>query len=43
VRKHWFEVLTDSGDTLKLYFERQLRSGQSKIRWWLFSLRSPQA
>ena len=23
VRKHWFEVLTDSGDTMKIYFERQ--------------------
>jgi hypothetical protein len=38
VRKHWFEVLTDSGATMKIYFERQPRSAkQRKDRWWLFS------
>lgn len=39
VRKHWFEVLTDSGARMKLYFERQARSAkQRKERWWLFSV-----
>ena len=37
-RKHWFEVLTDSGDTMKIYFERQARSGSSKNRWRLFTI-----
>jgi phosphoribosylglycinamide formyltransferase-1 len=37
VRKHWFEVGTDSGDTLQIYFERQARSGKNRSRWWLFS------
>jgi hypothetical protein len=32
VRKHWFEVLTDSGDTLKIYFERQPRARNSRDR-----------
>jgi phosphoribosylglycinamide formyltransferase-1 len=38
VRKHWFEVLTDSGLTMKIYFERQPRSAKKRMeRWWLFS------
>jgi phosphoribosylglycinamide formyltransferase-1 len=37
VRKHWFEVLTDSGDTMKIYFERQPRSRRNTTRWWLFT------
>ncbi len=38
VRKHWFEVLTDSGETMKIYFERQPRSRRNKRRWWLFTI-----
>jgi len=37
-RKHWFEVLTDSGDRMKIYFERQARSRQFKRRWHLFTI-----
>jgi phosphoribosylglycinamide formyltransferase-1 len=37
VRKHWFEVSTDSGMKMKIYFERQSRSANNKKRWWLFS------
>jgi hypothetical protein len=38
VRKHWFEVLADTGETMTIYFERQPRSGSSRKRWWLFSI-----
>ena len=38
VRKHWFELMTGSGDKMRVYFERQARSGKSKLRWWLFSI-----
>ena len=38
VRKHWFEVLTDSGETMKIYFERQARSRGNRSRWWLFTV-----
>ncbi|OHB79697.1 MAG: cytoplasmic protein [Planctomycetes bacterium RBG_16_64_12] len=38
VRKHWFEVVTDSGDTMKIYFERQPRSRRNRSRWWLFTI-----
>ncbi|MGC3956727.1 MAG: DUF6504 family protein [Verrucomicrobiota bacterium] len=41
-RKHWFEVLTDSGATMKIYFERQARSGGDKKRWRLFTIERPQ-
>jgi hypothetical protein len=40
VRKHWFEVVTDTGVKMKIYFERQARSS-AKQRWWLFSTETP--
>ncbi len=41
VRKHWFQVLTDSGETMKIYFQRQARSRSNKSRWWLFTIDEP--
>jgi Domain of unknown function (DUF6504) len=41
VRKHWFEVATDTGVKMKIYFERQSRSANKKNRWWLFSAEGP--
>jgi hypothetical protein len=38
VRKHWFEVVTASGATMKIYFDRQRRGGRKTPRWWLFSV-----
>jgi hypothetical protein len=39
LRKHWFEVRTDDGSMMKLYFQRQPASGRAaKARWWLYSL-----
>jgi len=38
IRKHWFEVLTTCGETMKIYFDRQPRGGRKSERWWLFSL-----
>ncbi len=39
VRKHWYRVRTAAGAVMKLYFERQARSGRErKVRWWLHSL-----
>ncbi|MFZ0132487.1 MAG: DUF6504 family protein [Desulfobacterales bacterium] len=38
VRKHWYEVLTETDGVMKIYFERQARRGKGKARWWLFSL-----
>jgi len=38
VRKHWYEVKTDSGRTMKIYFDRQSRKGRKDPRWWLFSV-----
>ena len=42
VRKHWYEIATASDGIMKLYFERQPRSGKKEARWWLFSIRDPE-
>lgn len=42
VRKHWYEVVTVSDGTVKLYFERQSRGGRKAARWWLFSIHAPE-
>ena len=41
VRKHWFDVLTDTGCVMRLYFERHARRGKDPAgeRWVLFSVR----
>ena len=41
VRKHWYEVVTESDGTMKPYFERQVRRGRGGARWGLFSIREP--
>jgi hypothetical protein len=38
VRKHWFEVVTDSDEVMKIYFERQPKGGRNSSRWWLFTV-----
>jgi phosphoribosylglycinamide formyltransferase-1 len=38
VRKHWYEVVTVSNGTMKIYFDRQARGGKAGARWWLFSI-----
>jgi phosphoribosylglycinamide formyltransferase-1 len=37
VRKHWFQVLTETGAVMTIYFERQARS-RSRSRWWLYTI-----
>ena len=39
VRKHWYEISTGSGETMKIYFERQPRDRKRGERWRLFSVR----
>ncbi len=38
LRKHWYEVVTASNSTMKIYFDRQPRGGRKGGRWWLFSI-----
>lgn len=38
VSKHWFEIQTEAGETMKLYFERRARGRALSARWWLFSV-----
>ncbi len=39
VRQHWYEVITDSAEQMKIYFERQSRLGVKDQRWRLFSIK----
>jgi phosphoribosylglycinamide formyltransferase-1 len=43
VRKHWFEVATASGATMRLYSERRPLHGRKDSRWWLYSVCEPAA
>ncbi len=39
LRKHWYKIRTTTDEIMTLYFERQARSkGQSKARWWLYTI-----
>ncbi|MCX7891508.1 MAG: DUF6504 family protein [Burkholderiales bacterium] len=40
VRKHWYEIATPAGETMKIYFERQPRRGQRASHWRLYSVRA---
>ncbi|HJW13321.1 MAG TPA: DUF6504 family protein [Thermoanaerobaculia bacterium] len=43
LRKHWFHVRTTDGSTMKIYFERSVRSkGTERARWWLFTVVAPE-
>ena len=38
LRRHWYKVLTDRGDRLTLYCERQTRNrARPKARWFIYS------
>ncbi len=41
VRKHWYRILTATGEVMTLYFDRQPPAGRSRSRqrWTLFSMR----
>jgi Family of unknown function (DUF6504) len=39
LRRHWFEVLTDTGLCLTVYCERQRRiPNKPKARWWVYTV-----
>ena len=41
-RKHFFRVLTDSGEVMTLYALRHVKRGQDpKSRWWLYAIETP--
>jgi hypothetical protein len=39
LKRHWFELVTASGERLEVYFDRESRRGAP--RWWLYSLTAP--
>ncbi len=39
VRRHWYEIETEDGIRMILYFDRKPASSrQTRKRWWLFSI-----
>ena len=38
LRKHWFVILTTSGERIRIYCERQARGRNKAQRWWLYSI-----
>ena len=39
LRRHWLDVLTESGERMTLYCERQPRSARrAKSRWFLYTI-----
>ena len=39
LKRHWYEILTDSRLQLTIYCERQQRSsGRPKSRWWVYTI-----
>ncbi len=39
LRRHWFRILTTSGQEMVLYCERQARNREKpKARWWLYTV-----
>jgi len=41
-RKHFFRVLTDTGEVMTLYALRHVKRGQDpKSRWWLYAVEAP--
>jgi hypothetical protein len=36
LKRHWYEVETEDGARAQLYYDREVRRGQS--HWWLFTI-----
>jgi hypothetical protein len=36
LKRHWYELLTESGKKVEVYYDRASRRGAS--RWWLYSI-----
>jgi hypothetical protein len=40
LRRHWYRIVTDSGEQMTLYCERQAKNRtRPKSRWWIYSFR----
>ena len=40
LRRHWYRILTTTGEQMTLYCERQAKNAKkSKSRWWLYSIK----
>ena len=42
LRKHWFEIVTTTGEHMRIYCERQARGRNKTQRWWLYAVADEQ-
>lgn len=40
LKRHWFELLTEDGAKIEVYYDRESRRGESK--WWLYTVDLPE-
>src|SRR5262245_45726183 len=44
LRRHWHEIVTDTGLQMTVYCDRQARNrSRPKARWWVYTVRSAEA
>ncbi|MBN1870443.1 MAG: cytoplasmic protein [Candidatus Omnitrophica bacterium] len=43
LRKHWYEIETASGKTMKVYFQKPTKGKGKDAGWWVFSLKNKPA
>jgi hypothetical protein len=36
VKRHWFELQTEGGARIEVYYDRESRRGEAK--WWLYTI-----
>ena len=36
LKRHWFELQTEDGERIEVYYDRESRRGES--RWWLYTI-----
>jgi hypothetical protein len=42
IRRHWYDIETDDGQRMRIYFDRNPgRRGSSQDRWWLYTVEDP--
>ncbi len=39
LKRHWFELRTDDGARIEIYYDRESRRGASQ--WWLYAIEEP--
>lgn len=38
LKRHWFELKTDDGATIEVYYDRETPARRGASRWWLYTI-----